>query len=878
MPSVTERLPSLAPSGRSRPRRRLRRPGAFALPVLLLAGGLVASAQNRPTAPPFFESAGRKKRDPNAAVIPPFFGEVKPPKPIVRTPATRPGPRTRPAATGPATRPATAPAPRTRPATAPATRPRPATTQPIRLAPAPLADRVERAIRRGLDWLYATQRPDGTWDSKYAAQHPGGVEALVVWTALAAGEPSNHPQLAAAMQYAEKLTPRTTYVRAVRALASSRLSGPQGLDLLQEDATWLADNQSPTGGWGYGPGYRTTRENPAWTDLSNTFLALRALHDAENAGAKVPPNVWNRSRVYLSRSANADGGLGYQPPGGVGFRLRGSSYGSMTAAATAAMFLLADRAYLLGEADFVNSAARRSNPSPFAKHVERAVGWLGGNLAFDRNPRWVWGLNEAYEYYYLWCLQQLAAHGGLAELAGKRFVRPALERVVSRQQPDGQWLAPGGDGKKDRLAVLRTCFALLSLLEVRGPVLIDKRALGPKAANDPRDAANLTRWLGRTFHWPAAWRDVPPNAPPTPGTSAPLLYVQTSLTEYPAALDAVVREHLAGGGTIVLQPFAAEPAAVQAATEFLRRALPDLTLGEVGDTHPVFSVHFKIPPASRPKMLGLHDACRTRVFVLTEDVSGAWHQMRVQTHRHAFQLGANLLLYTTDLTPPRGRLAVSAARPAAPKPARTVRLARVRYDGAWNVAPRAFPRLGEVLAEALSVGVRELPPVALDKPVDRSVPLLWLTGTGTLKLSDAQKPHLKNYVAGGGMLLVDAAMGDLAFAGAAAELLTDLFGAGRLLPLAPDHPLLTGAFAGGMGSNVTRVGFTRAAAAEVGEAQPPKLLAIRIDGRVAVVFSPYSVTCPLQGRPVYNCKGLAPADAARLAANVVLYAATNRAD
>ena len=51
---------------------------------------------------------------------------------------------------------------------------------------------------------------------------------------------------------------------------------------------------------------------------------------------------------------------------------------------------------------------------------------------------------------------------------------------------------------------------------------------------------------------------------------------------------------------------------------------------------------------------------------------------------------------------------------------------------------------------------------------------------------------------------------------------------------------------------------------------------VEIAGRTAVVLCPMSVIAPLLGQPIYNCKGLAGPDAARLAANVVLYAAAGR--
>ena len=844
----------------------------------VLAGASAAGAQSRPATkgPPLPQGAGTKAGDPNRPVLPPFFGEIKPPEPF--RPKPRPRPTTRPATTPAATRPTTRPA-----TTQPATRPKPGppATQPIPWAPAPLSDRVGRAIRRGLDALYAAQRPDGTWDSKYASQQPGGVEAMVLWAALSAGEPANHPRLAAALKHIDGLQPepRTTYVRAARALAYSRLPAAQYLEALQEDVTWLAGQQQSSGGWGYGPGYRNTRDNPSWTDLSNTFLALRALSEAEARGAKVPPNAWSRARIYLSRAANADGGLGYQPPGGVGFRLRGSSYGSMTAAGLVSMGLLSDKAAAIDEADFLNAGTRRRNPSPFQKHIERGLAWLGGSFELTSNPRWVWGWGEAYEYYYLWCLQQLASQGGLDRIGGKPFVRDAAELVIARQRPDGGWRDPrAAEGAEDRLAVIRTCLALLSLLEAREPVLIEKLALGETADCDGRDAANLAQWLGRSVHSRGAWRRVTGDASADGPALAPLLYVQTSLADYPAALDAVAQRFVAGGGTLVVQPFAGEEQAAQAAIAWLRRAFPAFAHGPVTDSHPIFTVHFKVLPGTRPKMYALGDACRTRVFVFQADVGGAWHQGRSKEFGALFQLGANLLLYTTDLAPPPGRLEAGEPRPRPAKPARSVPVARIKWDGPWDLCPKAMERLGDVLAEAVSVGVQELPPAALDKPVDSAIPLLWLTGTRDLKLSAEQKARLKDYLAVGGMLFVDAALGDMEAASAAASLLSDVAGGTSLEPLAADHPLLTGEFAGGMGSDVTKVRFTRAAAAEVGDVQAPRLMALRLDGRIAAILSPYAVTCPLSGQPVYRCKGLAAPDAARLAANVVLYAATRQTE
>ena len=52
----------------------------------------------------------------------------------------------------------------------------------------------------------------------------------------------------------------------------------------------------------------------------------------------------------------------------------------------------------------------------------------------------------------------------------------------------------------------------------------------------------------------------------------------------------------------------------------------------------------------------------------------------------------------------------------------------------------------------------------------------------------------------------------------------------------------------------------------------PLLEGLEIDGRIAVILSPYDISCALEKGASLECKGYIPADAARLGANVLLYA------
>ena len=53
---------------------------------------------------------------------------------------------------------------------------------------------------------------------------------------------------------------------------------------------------------------------------------------------------------------------------------------------------------------------------------------------------------------------------------------------------------------------------------------------------------------------------------------------------------------------------------------------------------------------------------------------------------------------------------------------------------------------------------------------------------------------------------------------------------------------------------------------------PPLLEGLEIDGRIAVVLSPFDISCALEKGASLECKGYIPADAARIGANVLLFA------
>ena len=256
----------------------------------------------------------------------------------------------------------------------------PASGQPRPSSPGVSDKQIDRAIRRGINYLYKTQSPDGDWRTGYQGHHGGGVAALVVLTAITAGEDVKHPRLAKALGRVDRAGPITVYARAIRAILYARL-GRSHHQRLGTDAAWLVSQQQANGGWGYGPGHPTTRKRQTWTDNSNSQLAALALREAAGAGVVVPERVWQGAHKYWSAGQNSDGGWGYESRGRAG-GLRQESYGTMTAAGVATLFILAtDQARAAGKKDLFPSGGPRSISAADAGAIDRG---LVGSLLYHQ--------------------------------------------------------------------------------------------------------------------------------------------------------------------------------------------------------------------------------------------------------------------------------------------------------------------------------------------------------------------------------------------------------------------------------------------------------------------------------------------------------------
>jgi hypothetical protein len=229
------------------------------------------------------------------------------------------------------------------------------------------------------------------------------------------------------------------------------------------------------------------------------------------------------------------------------------------------------------------------------------------------------------------------------------------------------------------------------------------------------------------------------------------------------------------------------------------------------------------------------------------------------------------------LTLTRARQELQAAQPAPTKvaPVFTPRLllvvGRIHHAGDWNIMEHTEQQWSNALAGAVSVGLKRRD-VFAGQDYDPNVALVHLTGTQLAGFGAPARDALKAYLQRGGLVLIDPAMGGNEFFEQAETMLEQIYGMGSVVMLPPDSPIITGRFAGGVGTDVSNAKFTPAAARQAGREQgPPVLWAVKDKGRIVAILSRYSLAVPTADESSALLSGYHPADAKRLAANILLY-------
>jgi hypothetical protein len=761
--------------------------------------------------------------------------------------------------------------------------------QPVRAQESGItADMVLKSIDRGIAYLKKEQRRDGSWPDH--AGQPGGVTALCTLALLAAGVPQDDPAIKTALAHLRTLgKPKMVYTTSLQTMVFCAAEPAVDNLLIERNAQWLEqmqikDTGPNQGAWAYS-------SSLGKGDRSNSQFALLALHEAERVGVDVEERTWRLALRYWLETQRHGESWNYSEGA--------ASTGSMTCAGIASVVIASGKlsegdAQVTGDGRVLCCGEKKNIPE-----IEKAVAWLDRNFSVRRNPTDT-GIGEdilskSWLLYYLYGLERVG------RLTGKRFIgkhdwyREGAEYLISPVMQDtfeGYWKGVGHAETDPRIA---TAFALLFLGKGRRPVVLGKleHCVGDDWNRHRNDAANLTRFVERQWKRDLTWQVLKPTATAADLLETPVLLItgQESLALTQDQKDNL-RTYVQQGGFLFAVANTNGDAFSDSFKELMRELFPDSQLRLLPRDHPIWMTEQPVDPAKVP-LYGIQACCRTSVVFCPKDLSCLW-ELSLQRKGHdahypnevkqhvamANAVGANVLAYATgrELKRKLDRPNLPTDEPQSTLPRGTVSVLKLQHTGGSDDAPAALPNLMRRVGEATRIHVNSK--TRLLDITDGSLsqhPIVFMHGRRKFSLSPTERETLGAYLRRGGFLLADSICASREFADSFRREMEIIFPDQRLARIPVDHDIIRGTRY--RGYDLTTVTLRDPQARAEGDPLSarlskvaPLLEGLELDGRYAVVFSPYDISCALENSPSLECKGYIRQDAAKIGVNVLLYA------
>jgi len=712
-------------------------------------------------------------------------------------------------------------------------------------ADAPVStDAVRQSMDRAKAYLFARRGADG-WESSSAGlskANPQGQNALVLYALLSAGESASDEKLQPIVEAVLSQRMVQTYEVAVRMLLSEYLkSDKRAIDVRRRDLGALLNGAG--GGGGNGGMFRYSLAGPLKSGgydhfhISTSNYGVLGVWAGAEAGLEVPQRFWEATNASWRAVQKPDGSWSYAYlPGSEQGQFNSSM--SMTTAGLATLLIAGD----------YQPIGRTLQDD---KNMSAALNWIDKNfdVIFSRDA----GLlrSENAIHYSLYNLERIGTASGLRFIGSRDWFERGAAFLLATQKPDGSWVTDD-----TRSPILDTAFALLFLTHGSAPIAYTKLdpanavASEPGAKNStPRDVYNLIKWIGRETETRTGWQRLSLDAPQDALDDARVTFVtpSTRLNPDDAAQVAKLKAYVEGGGLIL----GACPANDKEFAAMFRKLGTKIVPGDefraLPETHPIYTrqQYLRKTWKIKPDVLALSNGVREcMILTPTSDIARFWQQLNTAQRPDAFELAANIYLYSVsqDVRLRRGDNRPEQLDPKIAKKS-DVRVARVQTAGNWNPEPLAWPRLG---VNARNAGIEvvssvvELKPGALD-----GFKLAHLTGTTIVTMTDLERVELKRFTDAGGLLLVDAAGGSGEFNFAVRAELEKIYGSDAQQldkPLPIDHPIY-----GAGDAKVKSVSYRPFYNGEREPNQGPRLRGLTTGDRLRVVYSPEDLTAGWTG-------------------------------
>ena len=260
---------------------------------------------------------------------------------------------------------------------------------------------------------------------------------------------------------------------------------------------------------------------------------------------------------------------------------------------------------------------------------------------------------------------------------------------------------------------------------------------------------------------------------------------------------------------------------------------------------------------THPKLRGMSNGVREIITLIPDfDAGRAWQTDSTKTREEAFQLAANIFLYSVDKKNLESKGSTYIVHSNSTPAGKKLKIARIETDGNWDPEPAGWPRLGAILHNNNATDLAA-EPVKLGSGKLAEYKIASLTGTTKIFFSEAQRKELKDFAEKGGTLIVDAAGGSAEFADSAETELKTIFGASAAKDLATPLPLGSPVYS--VGNKITAATYRDFARRSMtGNAKVPRLRGITVAGRTAVIYSREDLSAGLVGEYVDGIIGYDP--------------------
>jgi hypothetical protein len=287
------------------------------------------------------------------------------------------------------------------------------------------------------------------------------------------------------------------YEAGVVAMALSNADARGYKTEIEAIARFLIGRQNASGSWDYA--------GRSFGDTSISQYAVLGLWEADNAGARVPPDVWDRAARWYVSTQSAEGSWTYHRDAG------GQETVAMTAAGTGSLLICQRQ---LGKARLKvesisplltpvgdSEAARSSftggiSTAALDQAIRRGLAWIGSNFTTASSP--VIGPSA---YYALYGIERIGALADRETLGRVNWYEAGRAFIYQSQQGNGSWNASFGVEPNTVWAILfitKSTAKTLNRIEIKrlgAGTLLGGRGL-------PNDLTSLTVAGGRIVSRP----------------------------------------------------------------------------------------------------------------------------------------------------------------------------------------------------------------------------------------------------------------------------------------------------------------------------------------------------------------------------------------